>query len=83
MPYVYWYNNDVGPRTFHTAKGAVLKECMSWGLPEGSCKVVGTKTFMHLPDGPIATIKKADPPPKKADAPPPASGGMYESDLRF
>lgn len=78
MAYVYW-DNEPGVRYFHTVKNArKLRECASWKLPEGSCKVVGDRTYMHLPDEPIATIKK-----EEAPTPPSVSNAMYESDLKF
>ena len=80
MAFVYWSAESV-PRIFYEVETqAELRRVRALNIPEGSCKVVGCWTYMHLPDKPVLALGGADsvlqPAPSKKIA-------CEESDLKF
>lgn len=78
MPYVYW-EHSAKPRVFHTVKTqAELRKVRAWGLAEGSTRVVGSRTYMHLPDKPLLALGGADSVLQPATTP-----ACQQSDIAF
>ena len=85
VPYVYWEAYEK-PRVFYIVKKqADIRKIAALGIAEGSCKVVGIRTYMHLPDKPILAIGGADSvlQPAEEKKPEPALRQCAQSDILF
>ena len=85
MPYVYWEAYEK-PRVLYTVnKQADIRKIAALGIAEGSCKVVGNRTYMNLPDKPILAIGGADSvlQPAEEKNPKPALRALEQSDILF
>ena len=81
MPYIYWDTTET-PRFFRTVeRSAEIRKLEKLGIEEGSCRTVGTRRYMNLPDKPILSLGGGDSVLQPVENK--ASLNSVESDLKF
>ena len=80
MPFLCWSGSGT-PRYFKEVKSvAEIRKLSALNIPEGSCRVVDGKTYMHLPDKPVLALQGADSVLEPAST---DKSRCFESDLKF
>ena len=81
MPYIYWDTTET-PRFFRTVEQpSEIRKLEKLGIEEGTCRTVGARRYMNLPDKPILSLDGRDSVLQPAENE--ASLANIESDLKF